>query len=1208
MKTIITKISFCFIFLCCSVGFTFAQTFCLDMQETSNDGDTSIVSIRVQGDASFVIGSSNLQLAFSDGAFGTPTLVSSPLAPPWYQPTTVTEPGAGLISVNIELSTSNVSGTIAAAPAFTEVAVIKLPILNSALAANGVTWEYNGLTTQTVVFLDDEATQLFATSPGCLTGYTPSPPSAIPFCPSLTSPVNFATQVPSAAGVIFDWVLSPSGTPATAVDFLIGLDPDPLTMQVIPLAGTPETVTIIGTAFATTYYWSIVPSNVTGSAAGCTVYSFTTEDTPPGGLNNTCALADTIAEGIFSDLGPLAGNGATDNCFGSGNTTHASWYRYFPSATGVATISSSIDLTEPDTRVSVFAHCDSTTCLAFDDDAGEGFTSITSLQVTAGESYVIEWDDRWAAGPFDFEVSLVPDVLGCTDALACNYNVAATDDDLSCILPTGCDTCSGETDGTGTVVDNPEVGDACDDLDPTTTADEIGIDCICAGIPDVPILGCLDAAACNYNDLANTADACIYSTGCDTCSGETDGTGTVVDNLEIGDACDDGDALTTGEQIGADCICAVLTGVDCASALIAVDGVQTSPGTLAIGGTPANICFGGTAATGAVWYAYVATSTDTLVVSSSIDLDLPDTRVNIFDDCPAVACVGGDDDGGEGFTSIAGFVATAGETYYLEWDDRWDDGEFDFEIRPRIAGCIDATACNFNAFSEVEADICIYTDSLSCDVCSGEFDGTGTVIDNPEIGTVCDDGDANTLDDEIGLDCICAGIPQVVNGCDDPLACNYNSATTIASITCIYVDPLTCDSCSGDFDGTGFVIDNPEIGEACNDGDPNTGNDVIEADCVTCTGSIGPGEDCANAIPVGDGITSDADINGGGGATNACHTGGTNAVWYVYTASCTGFTTVSSEVDSLDLPDTRIAIHSACDTLDCIDFDDDGGAGFTSVVTFPTVAGEDYYLEWDDRWDDGVFDFEITCAPALLGCTDPTACNFNDTANTDDLTCIIPTGCDTCTGETDGTGTVIDNPEIGDVCDDGDANTVDDIVNGGCFCAGTPLASCQDASACNFNSDILLVSDPALCVFPTGCDACSGQTDGTGIVIDNPEVGEACDDGNVTTLNDVVQVNCSCAGTVGNGPGTSCLNAITITDGIHTSLGTDTIGGGGASDSCFTGGTNAIWYVYTALVCDTVTVTSQVDSLDLPDTRISIHSSCATFDCIASDDDAGPGF
>ena len=46
------------------------------------------------------------------------------------------------------------------------------------------------------------------------------------------------------------------------------------------------------------------------------------------------------------------------------------------------------------------------------------------------------------------------EVAGCQDVSACNFNTAATDDDSSRVYATGCETCPGETDGTGTIVDN----------------------------------------------------------------------------------------------------------------------------------------------------------------------------------------------------------------------------------------------------------------------------------------------------------------------------------------------------------------------------------------------------------------------------------------------------------------------------------------------------------------------------------------------------------------------------------------------------------------------------------------------------------------------------------------------------------------------------------------------------------------------------------
>ena len=80
---------------------------------------------------------------------------------------------------------------------------------------------------------------------------------------------------------------------------------------------------------------------------------------------------------------------------------------------------------------------------------------------------------------------------------ACNYNAAATDDDSSCVYATGCETCSGETDGTGTIVDNDSDDDGvCD-------ADEVA--------------GCQDASACNYNTAATDDDSVRLLTECETC-------------------------------------------------------------------------------------------------------------------------------------------------------------------------------------------------------------------------------------------------------------------------------------------------------------------------------------------------------------------------------------------------------------------------------------------------------------------------------------------------------------------------------------------------------------------------------------------------------------------------------------------------------------------------------------------------------------------
>ena len=68
----------------------------------------------------------------------------------------------------------------------------------------------------------------------------------------------------------------------------------------------------------------------------------------------------------------------------------------------------------------------------------------------------------------------------------------------------------------------------------------------------------------------------------------------------------------------------------------------------------------------------------------------------------------------------------------------------------------------------------------------------------------------------------------------------------------------------------------------------------------------------------------------------------------------------------------------------------------------------------------------------MLGCTDTLACNYDMDANTDDGSCLV----------------------IGDSCDDMDEMTINDMVNDSCVCVGEPiLMGCTDTLACNYNMD-----------------------------------------------------------------------------------------------------------------------------------------------------------
>ncbi len=796
------------------------------------------------------------------------------------------------------------------------------------------------------------------------------------------------------------------------------------------------------------------------------------------------------------------------------------------------------------------------------------------------------------------------EIQGCTEASACNYNSAATDEDGSCVSATGCETCSGETDGTGTVVDNDSDDDGvCDadeitgctdptacnyDATPTTDTDNTQctyVDGVCDtcvdgiivdndsdgdGVCDAnEIQGCTEASACNYNSAATDENgSCVSATGCETCSGETDGTGTVVDNDSDDDGVCDADEIT-----------------GC-----------TDPTACNYDATP-------TTDTDNTQCNYTDGVCDTCVDGIIIDNDSDDDGVcdaNEITGCTDPTACNYDanpttDTDNTQCTYVDGVCDTCADGIIVD-NDSDGDGVCDAN---EIQGCTEASACNYNSAATDEDGSCV--SATGCDTCSGETDGTGTVVDNDsDDDGVCDANeitgctdptacnyDANPTTDTDNTQCtyvdgVCDtcvdGIivdndsdgdgvcdANEIQGCTEASACNYNSAATDEDGSC--VSATGCETCSGETDGTGTVVDNDSDDDGVCDADEITGctdptacnydaNPTTDTDNTQCTYVDGVCDTCVDGIIVdndsdGDGVCDANEIQGCTEAS-ACNYNSAATDEDGSCVSATGCETCSGETDGTGtVVDNDSDDDGVCDADEITGCTDPTACNYDATPTTDTDNTQCTYTDGVcDTCVDGIIvdndsDGDGVCdANEIQGCTEASACNYNSAATDEDGSCVSATGCETCSGETDGTGTVVDNDSDDDgVCDadeitgctdptacNYDANPTTDTDNTQCtyadgvcdtcvdgiivdndsdgdgVCDANEIQGCTEASACNYNS--AATDEDGSCVSATGCETCSGETDGTGTVVDNDSDDDGvCDADEITGCTDPTACN-----------------------------------------------------------------------------------------------------
>ncbi len=254
----------------------------------------------------------------------------------------------------------------------------------------------------------------------------------------------------------------------------------------------------------------------------------------------------------------------------------------------------------------------------------------------------------------------------------------------------------------------------------------------------------------------------------------------------------------------------------------------------------------------------------------------------------------------------------------------------------------------------------------------------------------------------------------------------------------------------------------------CGDGVQN-GNELgidCGGACAPCAGNIL--EVCDQAIALRtSGTYTNPGPTAGFGASNSS---AIHANWYAITPDYSGTLSIESCGGNVD---TRLYLYEGtCEALQIIaESDDDckrSNSDFTpngtasKILDFPITKGTTYYIEWDDRWSNQGFDFNISMTP-IATCGDGIQ-NGLETAVDCGGECFT---CPTCSdGIQNGKETAIDcggDCDACPTCSDGIQNGKETAID----CGGECDACLNKMS---FNSqNMLTFSDPCHCENPQNC-------------------------------------------------------------------------------------------------------------------------------------------
>jgi hypothetical protein len=358
-----------------------------------------------------------------------------------------------------------------------------------------------------------------------------------------------------------------------------------------------------------------------------------------------------------------------------------------------------------------------------------------------------------------------------------------------------------------------------------------------------------------------------------------------------------------------------------------------------------------------------------------------DTKLGVFSGaCDALLCIGGNDDSG-GVQSAVSFIGTASETYTIYVTGfGTNTGEYTLNV-----------TCEFIPPATIELPITLENQSPAFQDFNGSFtqaianpDATGlntsaTVAENTVPANASFAGVNFVLDTPIDIITnkgftmsVWSSVPNT------PVLLKLENATTGVNAERAATTTTTSawETVSFDFSTEGdLTFESVTIFMNFNVTDPAT--QVYYWDNLNQFNLNVGGTSCANALEVTPGVYNDVFIVAdSGGSANVTDDLGPDALWYSYTPIESGTININSCISDPAPVDTRLFVYTdGCDTLTLVDNDDDGcdaPNGFGSLIEeINVIGGQEYLIEWDDRWEDtNPFDWELIFTP-LPACPEP---------------------------------------------------------------------------------------------------------------------------------------------------------------------------------------------------------------------------------------------